>query len=171
MSALTGYTVAVGTTDAARGQGNRRAVHTAAAFFSERNARGVWGNYRLLLLATPLFLALILVEITDVVFAVDSIPAIFATTTDSFIVFTSNIFAILGLRSLFFLPAGFIDRFRYLQIGLASVLLFVGVKMALVDFYKLPPLVSLAVITLLLGGSTAASLLASHQGEDKVLSC
>jgi tellurite resistance protein TerC len=116
------------------------------------------------LLATPLFMALVMVEITDVVFAVDSIPAIFAITGDTFIVFTSNIFAILGLRSLFFLLAGSIDRFRYLKVGLASVLVFVGAKMTAVDLYKMPPLVSLCVITLLLGASIAASLLASRHG-------
>jgi tellurite resistance protein TerC len=96
--------------------------------------------------ATPLFMALLMVEITDVVFAVDSIPAIFAITNDTFIVFTSNIFAILGLRSLFFLLAGLVDRFIYLKVGLASVLVFVGAKMSLVDFYKIPPVVSLIVI-------------------------
>ncbi len=107
---------------------------------------------------------LLMVEIIDVVFAVDSIPAIFAITSDPFIVFTLNIFAILGLRSLFFLLAGFVDRFRYLKVGLASVLAFVGAKMTLVDLYRVPPLASLCVITLLLGGSIAASLLASRRG-------
>jgi len=115
------------------------------------------------LLATPLFMALVMVEITDVVFAVDSIPAIFAITNDTFIVFTSNIFAILGLRSLFFLLAGFVDRFRYLKVGLAAVLVFVGAKMGAVDLYKVPALVSLCVITLILGGSIVASLLVSRR--------
>ena len=103
-------------------------------------------------------MALVLVEFTDVIFAVDSIPAIFAITSDPFIVFTSNIFAILGLRSLFFLLAGVIDRFAYLKVGLAAVLVFVGTKMLIVDFYKFPPLLSLLVIATLLGTSIVISL-------------
>ncbi|MCE9637671.1 MAG: TerC family protein [Planctomycetes bacterium] len=114
------------------------------------------------LLATPLFLALVLVEFTDVIFAVDSIPAIFAVTSDPFIVFTSNIFAILGLRSLYFLLADLADRFRYLKVGLAFVLVFVGVKMSAVDFVKVPPLASLAVIAGILGVAVAASLMRSR---------
>jgi tellurite resistance protein TerC len=113
--------------------------------------------------ATPLFMALLLVEVTDVVFAVDSIPAIFAITRDPFIVFTSNIFAILGLRSLFFLLAGLVDRFRYLKVGLSAVLVFVGLKMTAVDLYKVTPAISLAVIALLLGSSVAASLWSSRR--------
>jgi tellurite resistance protein TerC len=108
-------------------------------------------------LATPLFLALVLVELTDVVFALDSIPAIFAVTRDPFLIFTSNIFAILGLRSLFFVVAGMLHRFTYLKVGLAAVLVFVGTKMLVVDWIKVPPLVSLLVIVLLIGGSVAAS--------------
>lgn len=108
---------------------------------------------------TPLFLALVSVEVTDLVFAVDSIPAIFAVTRDPFIVFTSNIFAILGLRSLYFVLAGTLNRLRYLSVGLASVLMFVGVKMMIVDIYKIPIAVSLAVVALLLAGSAVASLL------------
>jgi tellurite resistance protein TerC len=114
-------------------------------------------------LATPLFMALVLVEVTDVIFAVDSIPAIFAITTDPFIVFTSNIFAIMGLRSLFFLLAGVIDKFRYLKVGLAAVLVFVGAKMTAIDFVKVAPVVSLAVIGLILGTSIAASLIVSRR--------
>jgi len=113
--------------------------------------------------ATPLFLALLAIEATDVIFAVDSIPAIFAITRDPFIVFTSNIFAILGLRSMYFLLAGVVDKFRYLRFGLAGVLIFVGAKMALVDVYKVPIAVSLAVIALLLGGSIAVSLVADKR--------
>jgi tellurite resistance protein TerC len=109
-------------------------------------------------LATPLFMALVLVEVTDIIFALDSIPAIFAITRDPFIVFTSNIFAILGLRSLFFLLAGMVEKFRYLKVGLSSVLVFVGLKMALVDVFKVPPVWSLGVIATLLGGSVLASL-------------
>jgi len=114
-------------------------------------------------LATPLFMALVLIEISDVIFAVDSIPAVFAITTDPFIVFTSNIFAILGLRSLFFLLAELVDRFRYLKVGLSGVLVFVGLKMTLVDLYHLPPLVSLLVILVLLGASVIASIVASRR--------
>ncbi len=110
-------------------------------------------------MATPLFLALIVVEISDVLFALDSIPAVFAVTRDPFIVFTSNIFAILGLRSLFFLLAGMLDRFTYLKVGLSMVLAFVGVKMILIDLVKVPPAVSLGVIALMLGLSVVISLL------------
>jgi tellurite resistance protein TerC len=109
--------------------------------------------------ATPLLLALVAVEVTDLVFAVDSIPAIFAITRDPFIVFTSNIFAILGLRSLYFLLAGVITRFVYLKVGLALVLVFVGAKMLLVDVYKVPVLASLGIIAATLGLSVAASFL------------
>jgi tellurite resistance protein TerC len=115
-------------------------------------------------LATPLFMALLLVEASDVIFALDSIPAIFAVTRDPFIVFTSNIFAILGLRSMFFLLAGAVEKFSYLKVGLAGVLVFVGAKMAVVDFVKVPPALSLAVIATLLGASIAASLLKSRGG-------
>jgi tellurite resistance protein TerC len=113
--------------------------------------------------ATPLLLALVAIEATDVVFAVDSIPAIFAVTADPFIVYTSNIFAILGLRSLYFLLGGIIDKFLYLKVGLAFVLGFVGVKMLIVDFYKIPIAVSLAAIVTILGGSIVASLAASRR--------
>jgi tellurite resistance protein TerC len=109
--------------------------------------------------ATPLLLALVAVEVTDVIFAVDSIPAIFAVTSDPFIVFTSNIFAILGLRSMYFLLAGVIDRFHYLKVGLAFVLVFVGLKMVLIEVYKVPILASLMIIALILGTSVIASLL------------
>jgi tellurite resistance protein TerC len=108
--------------------------------------------------ATPLLMALIAIEVTDVIFAVDSIPAIFAVTLDPFIVFTSNVFAIFGLRSLYFLLAGVIQRFVYLKVGLAVVLLFVAAKMLLVDVYKLPIAVSLAVIAAILTISVLASL-------------
>jgi tellurite resistance protein TerC len=107
---------------------------------------------------TPLFLVLVMIGIIDVVFAVDSIPAIFAITTDPFIVLTSNVFAVLGLRALYFMLAGMAGRFHLLSYGLASVLVFVGSKMLLADLLKLPVLVSLAVVVLLIGGSIAASL-------------
>jgi tellurite resistance protein TerC len=113
------------------------------------------------LAATPLFLALVVVEASDAVFAVDSIFAIFAVTTDPFIVLTSNIFAILGLRSLYFVLAGAAERFRYVQPGLALVLVFVGVKMAVSDYLKIPLALSLGVIVALVGGSVAASLIAN----------
>jgi tellurite resistance protein TerC len=111
------------------------------------------------LAATPLFLALVLVEFTDLVFAVDSIPAILALTSDPFIVLTSNIFAILGLRSLYFALAGLLDRFHYLSYALAAILVFVGVKMLLVDWFKIPVGVSLGVIALTLLAGVVASLL------------
>ena len=110
-------------------------------------------------LATPLLLVLIAVELTDVIFAVDSVPAIFAVTSDPFIVFTSNIFAILGLRSLYFVLAGVVGRFHLLKLGLSLVLLFVGLKMLTADIFPIPVGWSLGVITLLVGGSVAASLL------------
>ena len=109
--------------------------------------------------ATPLLLVLIAVEATDVVFAVDSIPAIFAITTDPFIVYTSNIFAILGLRAMYFLLAGVIDKFHYLKVGLAMVLLFVGGKMIAAEWYKVPIWVSLVAIAGILALSIVASLI------------
>lgn len=110
--------------------------------------------------ATPLFVVLLLVEISDVIFAVDSIPAIFAVTTDPFIVYTSNVFAILGLRSLYFALAGVMDKFHYLKIGLGVVLTFVGVKMLLGHTeWKIDTHLSLAVIVLILATSIVMSLL------------
>ena len=111
-----------------------------------------------MLWATPLFLVLVVVETTDVIFAVDSIPAIFAITLDPFIVYTSNVFAILGLRALFFLLAGVMGMFRYLKVGLSFVLCFVGVKMTIVDFYKIPIGISLGVVGTILLLSIVASL-------------
>ena len=108
--------------------------------------------------ATPLFLVLLLVESADAVFALDSIPAIFAITTDPFIVFTSNVFAILGLRSLYFLLAGALDRFYLLKPALAAVLAFVGVKLLITDLYKIPISASLSVIAALLMGAVAGSI-------------
>ncbi len=115
------------------------------------------------LLATPLLTALVVVEISDVVFAVDSIPAIFAVTTDPFVVFSSNTFAMLGLRSLYFLLAGAVDRFRHLKTGLAAVLVFVGLKMAAAEWVKVPPALSLGVIATLLGAAVIASLLRTER--------
>ena len=112
------------------------------------------------LMATPLFVVLLMVEFTDVIFAVDSIPAIFAVTTDSFIVYTSNVFAILGLRALYFALAGVMDKFHYLKTGLGVVLSFVGVKMLLAHTaYKIDTLVSLGVIVAILATAVAVSLL------------
>ncbi|MBA7849886.1 TerC family protein [Enterobacter cloacae] len=99
-----------------------------------------------LLFATPLLLVLILVELSDVIFAVDSIPAIFAVTTDPFIVLTSNLFAILGLRAMYFLLAGAAERFSMLKYGLSVILVFIGIKMLIVDFYHIPIAISLCVV-------------------------
>jgi tellurite resistance protein TerC len=119
------------------------------------------------LLATPLFVVLLLVEFSDLIFAVDSIPAIFAVTTDPFIVYTSNVFAILGLRSLYFALSGIMDKFHYLKIGLGVVLAFVGVKMMLAHTaYKIDTLVSLGVISLILGTSVVWSLLKPKRNRD-----
>lgn len=117
----------------------------------------VWKNGRRY--ATPLLLALVTVEVTDLIFAVDSIPAIFAVTADPFIVFTSNIFAILGLRSMYFLLAGVIAKFAYLKVGLSFVLIFVGAKMLLTDVYKVPVGASLGIIAGILVLSIIPSLI------------
>jgi tellurite resistance protein TerC len=108
---------------------------------------------------TPLALTMIVIEVTDLIFAVDSIPAIFAITRDPFIVYTSNICAILGLRSLYFLLAGLMNRFIYLRTGLAFVLAFVGIKMIIADYFPLPRALSLGVIALILGVTIAISML------------
>ena len=113
-------------------------------------------------MATPLFAVLVVVEATDLVFAVDSIPAIFAVTRDPFIVFTSNAFAILGLRALYFLLAGVAHRFVYLKTGLAVILAFVGVKMLIAQFYHFPIVVSLGIIGAVLAISIVASLLSKR---------
>ncbi len=114
-------------------------------------------------MATPLLLVLVMVESTDLVFAVDSIPAIFAVTNDPFLVYTSNVFAILGLRSLYFVLAGVMDKFYYLKLGLSTVLTFVGIKMVLVDIYKIPVLASLGVIGTILTIAVVASLLRAQR--------
>jgi predicted tellurium resistance membrane protein TerC len=106
-----------------------------------------------------MFLVLLLVEFTDLVFAVDSIPAIFAVTTDPFLVYTSNVFAILGLRSMYFLLAGIVDKFIYLKYGLAAILTFVGAKMLIAPWYHVPIAVSLGFIVLALAVTLAASFL------------
>ena len=127
-----------------------------ARFFVRREGR---------LHATPLFVALVMVELTDVVFAVDSIPAILAVTRDPFIVFTSNAFAILGLRSLYFAVAGLMAMFRYLKYSLVLILAFVGVKMLLVSHFHVPNLVSLGIIVGTLAGGVLASVWATRRDE------
>jgi tellurite resistance protein TerC len=123
--------------------------YQGAAFFVRHEGRR---------LATPLLLVLLMVETTDVLFAVDSIPAVFSVTLDPFIVYTSNIFAILGLRSLYFVLAGAIRRFRYLRQGLSFILIFVGAKMLAAEFYKIPTLLSLGIISSILLITILASL-------------
>lgn len=110
-------------------------------------------------IATPLFLVLLVIESTDVIFAVDSIPAIFAVTTDPFIVFTSNVFAILGLRALYFALAAMMNKFKYLKTSLVFILFYVGIKMMLVHYYPISTSISLGVIILLLSAGVAASLI------------
>lgn len=140
----------------------RRLVPVTAGYhgqhFFVQRATGPSGTLRRV--ATPLFVVLVLVETTDLVFAVDSIPAIFAVTQDPLLVYTSNVFAVLGLRSLFFLVAGIIDKFHYLKLGLAVVLVFVGGKMLATYFDTHIPIgISLGVVAFVLGGSVVASLL------------
>lgn len=113
---------------------------------------------------TPLFLVLILIEVSDLVFAVDSIPAIFAITTDPFIVFTSNIFAIMGLRALYFLLADVADRFHLLKYGLAMVLTFIGTKMLVAPWYHVPVTASLTIVAVLISASVFASLIVTRKG-------
>ena len=108
---------------------------------------------------TPMFMVIVLLAVTDVIFAVDSIPAIFAITEDPFVVLTSNVFAVLGLRALFFLIAGMADRFHLLNYGLAGVLVFIGVKMLIADVWKVPIGLSLGMVALLIGASLVASRL------------
>jgi tellurite resistance protein TerC len=117
-----------------------------------------WVSQRGRLLATPLFIALVVVETTDVIFALDSIPAVFAVTGDLFLVYTSNVFAMLGLRSLYFLLAGVVERFRFLRAGLATILAFVGGKLMLTGVVEIPTWVSLAVIAAALSLSVMASV-------------
>jgi tellurite resistance protein TerC len=113
-------------------------------------------------LFTPLILVVLVVEWSDLVFAIDSIPAIFAVTNDPFIVYSSNVFAILGLRALFFVLAGALDRFHYLKVGVALILVFIGLKMLLSGWFALPTPVALGVIVLMLGISVGTSLLRSR---------
>ncbi len=137
----------------------RRFVPVASEYSGDRFFTRVNGK----LFATPLFVVLLVIESTDVVFAVDSIPAIFAVTSDPFIVYTSNAFAILGLRALYFALAGVMDRFVYLRQGLIAILAFVGVKMIISDIYKIPSLISLAVVGSILILAAAASIIAQRR--------
>lgn len=131
-------------------------------FFVQETIRG-----KLRTVATPLFVVLVMVETTDLIFAVDSIPAIFAVTRDPFLVYTSNVFAILCLRSLYFLLAGVIDKFHYLKLGLSAVLVFIGAKMLATFFhFELPTELSLLIVAGLLGLSVVASLLFPQQAEE-----
>jgi tellurite resistance protein TerC len=110
---------------------------------------------------------MMLIAVTDVIFAVDSIPAIFAVTEDPFVVLTSNVFAVLGLRAMFFMLAGAAERFHLLSYGLAAVLLFIGAKMLIVDFWKIPIGLALAVVAVLLTASVVASLWLPHPSRPK----
>ncbi|NDO79816.1 hypothetical protein CJP72_03210 [Citrobacter sp. NCU1] len=120
-----------------------------------------------LLFVTPLMLVLILVELSDVIFAVDSIPAIFAVTTDPFIVLTSNLFAILGLRAMYFLLAGVAERFSMLKYGLSVILVFIGIKMLIVDFYHIPIAISLGVVFGILTVTLLVNAWVNHQNDKK----
>ncbi|MDF7660124.1 TerC family protein [Erwiniaceae bacterium L1_54_6] len=130
-------------------------------FFTRKNG---------VLFATPLLLVLIMVELSDVIFAVDSIPAIFAVTTDPFIVLTSNLFAILGLRAMYFLLANVAERFSMLKYGLAIVLVFIGIKMLIVEFYHIPVAVSLAVVGVILGGTLLINAWVNRRNDQKNIS-
>ncbi|EBG4745222.1 TerC family protein [Salmonella enterica subsp. enterica serovar Anatum] len=121
-----------------------------------------------LLYATPLLLVLIMVEFSDVIFAVDSIPAIFAVTTDPFIVLTSNLFAILGLRAMYFLLSGVAERFSMLKYGLAVILVFIGIKMLIVDFYHIPIAISLGVVFGILTITLVINAWVNHQRDKKL---
>lgn len=123
------------------------------------------------LAVTPFFLALVAVAFTDVVFAVDSIPAVFAVSRDPFVVLTSNVFAVLGLRALYFLLAGSVSRFVYLRYGLAAVLAFVGVKMCIAHVFTIPPLLSLGVVSMVLAATIALSLWRTRAAQHEVISC
>ncbi|EBB7290301.1 TerC family protein [Salmonella enterica] len=121
-----------------------------------------------LLYATPLLLVLIMVEFSDVIFAVDSIPAIFAVTTDPFIVLTSNLFAILGLRAMYFLLSGVAERFSMLKYGLAVILVFIGIKMLIVDFYHIPIAISLGIVFGILTITLVINAWVNHQRDKKL---
>ncbi|MCB1553805.1 MAG: TerC family protein [Xanthomonadales bacterium] len=133
----------------------RRHIPVTAGMHGER----IWVIEHGKRVFTPLFIVLVMIGITDVIFAVDSIPAIFAITTDPFIVLTSNVFAVLGLRALYFLLADMQERFHLLAYGLALVLMFIGAKMLLVEFYKIPIAISLAIVTATIATAMVTSVL------------
>jgi tellurite resistance protein TerC len=137
---------------------SRRSVHVANDFRGEHFTARVDGHFMI----TPLALVLILIDVMDLVFAVDSIPAVFAITRDAFIVYTSNICAILGLRSLYFLLANLVDRFIYLKTGLAIILGFVGIKMIVADYFPIPTWASLGVIIVVLAITIVVSMIATQ---------
>ena len=139
----------------------RRVVPTTEEYHGQK----FWIRRNGALVATPLLMVLVLVETTDIIFAVDSIPAIFAVTQEPFVVFTANAFAILGLRAMYFLLADLMHRFVYLKLGLGLVLIWVGVKLLLqVDVYKMPTWLSLGVVAVIIAVSIAASLIATRRG-------
>ena len=131
-----------------------RVIPITPALHGER----FWVRQNGRLVATPLFVALVIVETTDIIFALDSVPAVFAVTREPFLVYTSNIFAMLGLRALYFLLAGVVDRFRYLRVGLAGILIFFGVRLLLSDLVHVPHWVSLSVIAAALTLSVVVSI-------------
>jgi tellurite resistance protein TerC len=137
----------------------RRSVHVTNDFHGEHFTARFDGRFML----TPLALVLILIDVMDLIFAVDSIPAVFAITQDVFIIYTSNICAILGLRSLYFLLAKLVDRFIYLKTGISILLAFVGIKMIVVDYFRIPNGVSLAVIATILAITITASMIATKK--------
>jgi tellurite resistance protein TerC len=139
-----------------------RVVRRVLPMATEYDGQRFFTRHRGKVLATPLLAVLIVVETSDVMFAIDSIPAIFAITTDPFIVFSSNAFAILGLRSLYFLLAGLLPRFAYLKLGLAALLVFAGVKILVSEWWKMPVPLSIAIIVGILGVSIGASLWATR---------
>ncbi|MDO8615961.1 MAG: TerC family protein [Dehalococcoidia bacterium] len=142
----------------------RRFFPVAAEYHGQRFFVRTGGT----LMLTPLAIVLIIVETTDLIFALDSIPAIFAITRDPFIVYTSNVFAILGLRALYFLLAGVVRQFVYLKAGLSAILIWVGAKMLLTDVYEIPTLVSLGVVAAILAVAIAASVLRTAVLKDRV---
>ncbi len=157
---FTGFRIARGGHEEPDIEGNRllklvRRVYPVTPGYEGQSLTVVRNGVRYI---TPLFLVLVLIESTDLVFAVDSIPAIYAVTDDPFIVFTSNIFAILGLRSLFFVISGYLADLKFLTAALAAILTFVGTKMLLIDVYKIPSPVSLVVVTSILAVAVGASL-------------
>src|SRR2546426_3215387 len=139
----------------------RRLVSVTEDYHADRFFVKQVGHYA----ATPLFIVLLVVETTDIIFAVDSIPAILGITMDPFLVYTSNVFAILGLRALYFALAGVMRLFHYLHYGLSAILVFVGIKMLLADIYKLPVVVALSVVAGILLIAVVASVVRPHRGE------